>query len=601
MFDAYTVKKVLPRLVIAAILIQLSWPIFTFMIQAVNQVAWGVEGIMYAPFGGRDAVDIGDAVGRLTEGGSTSVTTVVGGGALAGALYGGLVLGPAGLFALFITVLIALFIVFVVLAMRQAVLVGLLVLAPLALVAWILPGTEKFWKIWWESFSKLLLMYPLILLLIASGRIFALIAAESFKTNGSTPESFGVAIVILIFFAPFFLIPKTFQLAGSAFANIAGIANNRSRGAFDRLKNYRQQQSAQRVQKMQSGTLYSERNRLARGFNRTSAGLASGVSGRFGLGTRGEEAVAQSQINAANQLMQDSKFQAISQRDDVLRALTYNNRADAIRGLQNDFGMSQRDAEAAAAGAAASVGFGRASAIAASKQLINTGTGFANMQQMVETFSRASNGSSASINDLAGFANSATKRVGRHDLAPGYSDLASLTRRQAGLQEFNPRGELLGMPTAADFSAAQGQAYGSADPTTLVRDKSEGFRNHVNTIGRAYTQARNDYDAAVAAGDNDRRADALRRMESAEANVTELKGARMYATTDNAAAIDELEINMGENRALLSRIDEGGRYVPFGRVSQNRLKAAQSRARQYGRDPSTPGMTPPADPGAGTP
>jgi len=593
MFDAYTVKKVLPRLVIAAILIQLSWPIFTFMIQAVNQVAWGVEGIMYAPFGGRDAVDIGDAVGRLTEGGSTSVTTVVGGGALAGVLYGGLVLGPAGLFALFITVLIALFIVFVVLAMRQAVLVGLLVLAPLALVAWILPGTEKFWKIWWESFSKLLLMYPLILLLIASGRIFALIAAESFKTNGSTPESFGVAIVILIFFAPFFLIPKTFQLAGSAFANIAGIANNRSRGAFDRLKNYRQQQSAQRVQKMQSGTLYSERNRLARGFNRTSAGLASGVSGRFGLGTRGEEAVAQSQINAANQLMQDGKFQAISQRDDVLRALTYNNRADAIRGLQADFGMSQRDAEAAAAGAAASVGFGRASAIAASKQLINTGTGFANMQQAVETFARASNGSSASANDLAGFANSATKRVGRHDLAPSYGTLSSLVRRQAGIE-----GE---MPTAADFSAAQGQAFGSADPTTLVRDKTEGFQNHINTIGRAYTQARNDYNAAVAAGDEDRRADALRRMESAEANVTELQGARMYATTDNAAAIDELALNMGENRALLSRIDEGGNYVPFGRVLTSRLQSAQSRARQFGRDPNTPGMTPPADPGAGTP
>lgn len=270
MFDAYTVKKVLPRLVIAAILIQLSWPLLVMLIQITNNIAWGIEGLLYAPFGGRSALDIG--VLLETGAGTGSFSALLAGGAIAGG-FALVKLGALGLLSLAGAVALALLLAFFVLALRQVIIVALLVTAPIALLAWILPNTEKFWKLWWESFSKLLLMYPLILLLIAGGRIGAYLAAQGITVNTGN-EVFRAVIIILVFFAPFFLIPKTFQVAGSAFANIAGIVNNRSKGAFDRLKNYRTQKGEHNMAAVKAGQRYAGgtdsnlRGRLNRGLQR---------------------------------------------------------------------------------------------------------------------------------------------------------------------------------------------------------------------------------------------------------------------------------------------------------------------------------------------
>lgn len=243
MFDAYNIKKVLPRLVVAVILIQLSWFIFTAMIRLTAVFAYGLEGLMYAPFGGRNAISFSSIVSNsdVAGGNELFVTAVIAAGAAAGFL------GVVFSFAL--TALIGLLVGFATLLVRQVVLVTLLVISPLALVAWILPGTQKFWKLWWESFSKLLLMFPMIVTLVAGGRIVAYITAQASGAEPSTDNLFSnnligdvtfLAIITIGYFGPFFLIPKTFQLAGSAFGNITGMVNDRSRGVFDRLRKGRQ-------------------------------------------------------------------------------------------------------------------------------------------------------------------------------------------------------------------------------------------------------------------------------------------------------------------------------------------------------------------------
>ncbi len=257
MFDAYTVKKVLPRLVIAAILIQLSWEIFTLMIELVGQIAWGIEGLLYAPFGGRGALSLDNAI-NVTGGGA-----LFNAAAIAAAAGAGISLGLVGVLSLALSALIALVIGFFVLAVRQIVVIILLVIAPLALVAWILPNTEKFWKIWWESFSKLLLMYPLILLLIAGGRVAARVVAEIDLSGGWTEDQleggFVLLIVVIGYFGPFFLIPKTFQVAGSAFANITGMVNNRSKGVFDRLAKGRAEKRKDRISRAGANSLWNQK------------------------------------------------------------------------------------------------------------------------------------------------------------------------------------------------------------------------------------------------------------------------------------------------------------------------------------------------------
>lgn len=268
MFDAYNVKKVLPRLVVAVILIQLSWFIFTALIRLTAVVAYGLEGLMYAPFGGRDAISFSNIISNsgVSGGNGLFVSAVVIGSAFA------VVLGVVFSFAL--TALIGLLIGFATLLIRQVVLITLLVLSPLALVAWILPGTQKFWKIWWESFSKLLLMFPMIVVLIAGGRIVAYIAAQASGVDPATSDLFSdslvgditfLAIITIGYFGPFFLIPKTFQLAGSAFGNITGMVNDRSRGVFDRLRKGRQERSADRIKRAGSNSLWNQKQGGFRG------------------------------------------------------------------------------------------------------------------------------------------------------------------------------------------------------------------------------------------------------------------------------------------------------------------------------------------------
>src|SRR5690606_29838183 len=51
MFSAYTVKKALPRMVVATIFITLSWHITTFLIGFFNVIGAGILGLMTSPFG----------------------------------------------------------------------------------------------------------------------------------------------------------------------------------------------------------------------------------------------------------------------------------------------------------------------------------------------------------------------------------------------------------------------------------------------------------------------------------------------------------------------------------------------------------------------
>jgi len=186
-FNAYTVKKVLPRIVIAAILIQLSWFLFSAMIQIVNAIGTGLYWLLLAPFpnyndnnGGGTFVSITDIIQGGNEGG--------GGGEVAGNIFGtvlsggGLVLGAVAikgawvsLILMAVGVIISIAVALFTLIVRQAILIILLVISPLAIAFWILPGTNKFWNMWWSNFSKLLIMYPLIMLLFAAGAIAAII------------------------------------------------------------------------------------------------------------------------------------------------------------------------------------------------------------------------------------------------------------------------------------------------------------------------------------------------------------------------------------------------------------------------------------------
>lgn len=531
MFDAYTVKKVFPRLAIAIILIQLSWPLFTFMIFLVGQIAWGVEGLMYAPFGGRDALNVGVLVGQAVnggqQGGGGSPELVIGallGGA--GVIGYGFALGALGLLSLAVTILIAVLIAFFVLAVRQVVLIVLLVLAPIALVAWVLPNTEKYWKLWWESFSKLLLMYPMILLLVAGGKVAAYIAAQV-SASSKSPDAFGMAIVMIAWFAPYFLIPKTFQLAGSAFANIAGMANDKSRGAFDRLKNFRGQRMSERGARARSGDLFNN--------DRLNALTSRATTRNFGFGARGRSAYQQKETLASMEHAKSAAGQASQYHDGLLRAQTYGSEREAVENMGQDFGMNENDVRSAVAAARANGGFGRNRQIYAARQLAATGTGYDNMRQVARTIARVSTNADQA-DALAGDINSTTKTVGRPDLAPGFGTLRDLARREGGMATGD--GAMLAAPTLAEYGDASVQAARGQDAVTLLRGKPADVENVTSSLRNQFlNQHQRANNMALSAAD---RLQAQTEMVETGAHIEELAQAKGYASPQNQEYVNAL-------------------------------------------------------------
>ncbi|MEK7594236.1 MAG: hypothetical protein AAB436_01195 [Patescibacteria group bacterium] len=238
--DAYTIRKVLPRLLIAALAITLSWELMRFFVTFTNDLGYGIRYLIYHPFVtngvGHVSIDLNNPqefisvlLGSiaLLAFGSFGVLTFVGAGALA--------------------VLVA----FVVLMLRQILIIMLIIMAPLGIVAYILPNTQRFYKMWWETFSKALLMFPLIAAIIATGHVFSAIAAQN-KSN-----VLSQIIAFVTYFLPYFIIPMTFRYAGGMMSGMANAVNSRAQPGFAFLQKRRGENTQRRIARARAGKLWN--------------------------------------------------------------------------------------------------------------------------------------------------------------------------------------------------------------------------------------------------------------------------------------------------------------------------------------------------------
>ncbi|HCM52171.1 TPA: hypothetical protein DIS56_03530 [Candidatus Saccharibacteria bacterium] len=224
-FDAYTVKKMLPRLVIAVIAMQFSWVLGTWLIGLANDLGEGLKQIMLAPFGGGGNMDLPSIMHHL-DGTYPAVTTV----AILGVLFL-LLLTPASTFILPIFLFVglaigsAVLIALATLVFRNILIIMAIIFAPLALLLWATPGQtmQSYWKKYADNFAKLLLFFPLVVALIYTGRIAAWLAGGL-----GTPSLIEYFIVLVAFFGPYFFLPKTFKWGGAILAGInQGINQNK--------------------------------------------------------------------------------------------------------------------------------------------------------------------------------------------------------------------------------------------------------------------------------------------------------------------------------------------------------------------------------------
>ncbi len=235
----YTIKKTLPRIIIAAVLVNVSYWVCAVAVDVSNILGASVYDLMQGILQRLGAANSSGNHIDMSSVNWSNVTAVALGG---GATIGGITLiaatggGAAALGFMIIAALMpALFAVFVavgVLAARQALITIFVVISPLAFVAYLLPNTEEWFTRWRKLFVSMLLMFPAFSVIFSGAQIAGVLIIQ-------TAQSLPVVILgLVVQVVPLFITPFLIKLSSGILSTITGHINDRSKGVFDRGKNW---------------------------------------------------------------------------------------------------------------------------------------------------------------------------------------------------------------------------------------------------------------------------------------------------------------------------------------------------------------------------
>jgi len=160
----YGIKKMLPRLIIAAILMNLSFYICAIAIDFSNIIGGSIMGFLLGSdntIASSVTAATGDGNSFLYSAGSATATAAIGVGLV------------ILLFCFFGPILLGFLIVLIALVGRQVILLALVLVSPLAFVAWLLPNTEKYFKKWSDLFLQLLIIYPVVMTIFGASLLLS--------------------------------------------------------------------------------------------------------------------------------------------------------------------------------------------------------------------------------------------------------------------------------------------------------------------------------------------------------------------------------------------------------------------------------------------
>jgi hypothetical protein cdiviTM7_02854 len=217
----YGIKKMLPKIIVFAILVNISWYISVIMIDISNIVGHSLFEWLS-----------GDGTWQFSSDSQSEdspVEQILGGSAVlvgtAAAVTGAFAAGTSILLFLFSAALALIMMVFILL-IRQAAVIVLVVVSPVAFVAGILPNTEGFFKKWMKFLKNMLMIYP-ICSLIVGGSIFV---SNLLYNNESSPllkVAYGLLPILSLF--------TIVAIIKSVLSIIDGLTGGNLRGTLDRM------------------------------------------------------------------------------------------------------------------------------------------------------------------------------------------------------------------------------------------------------------------------------------------------------------------------------------------------------------------------------
>lgn len=241
----YGIKKILPRLVMIAILVNLSFVICQLAVDLSNILGEGLEklfhnfanGVTLTPPTGQmlGPTELGEAAGSIV----TRLTSTAGTGIL---MLGGVAIAASTwefwlipLLIFFLGCLIGVLFFAIILGVREAGIIILVALTPVAIVCYALPNTKKVYDKWFKLFSSLLFVYPIAGALMGGGLWASKLMLATGEGKSGLAGFFFAMVAMLMQVVPFFLIPSlvksSLAVAGNLGAKIAGMGDRFSGAA----------------------------------------------------------------------------------------------------------------------------------------------------------------------------------------------------------------------------------------------------------------------------------------------------------------------------------------------------------------------------------
>lgn len=219
----YGIKKILPRLIIGALLVNLSYYLCQIFVDLSNILGHTLKDALES--GAREIGTTSEAAGW----GSAIAATIVGVGGVAA--FAALAIGIPTLAAGFLAIMT----VFIILVVRQAGIILLISMSPMAFAAWLLPNTEDLFKKWLKMFRGLLLVFPIISLLYGAGKLAGAVLASSATVDPNNPDETLHLVALAATTMPLIATPFVLQNSLSSLGSIGAKIGKMSANAHGRF------------------------------------------------------------------------------------------------------------------------------------------------------------------------------------------------------------------------------------------------------------------------------------------------------------------------------------------------------------------------------
>ena len=229
--DNYGIKKILPKLIITAIIVNFSYVICGIIVDISNLAGDALrgifEGIADGTTGTSDRGNITGGVVQIVASLVNAIAPVVAGGAAAGGItylvVTGITASTSGSFLAFIFPILSIagaaalagLFAMLMLGLRQSLIIIMIAISPIAFVLYAIPNTNALFKRWFSLVKTLLVIYPVFCFLVGGGALVSKIIINS------DTDFYMRFIAGLLSIMPYFAVPAMTRNAVKGFDGLA--------------------------------------------------------------------------------------------------------------------------------------------------------------------------------------------------------------------------------------------------------------------------------------------------------------------------------------------------------------------------------------------